>query len=65
MVWPSWLWVGTSLKPCLWLVNRLATWTGVRYFWKRQRSRRSFWVWVILINVVSLAGLGLLFCWLR
>ncbi len=65
MVWPAWLWIGTPLKFWLWFVNRLATWTGVAYLWKRFRSQRLFWVWVSLFNIVSLAGLGVLFFWLH
>ncbi len=65
MVWPSWLWIGTRLKFLLWLVNRLLTWTGLLYVWRRFRSHRWFWLWFTVINVVSLAGLGLLFFWLH
>ena len=65
MAWPSWLWIGTPLKFWLWLVNRLTTWTGLFYLWKRFRARRDFWAWVIAINVVSIGLLGLLFFWLH
>ena len=65
MLWPSWLWIGTRLKFFLWLGNRFATWTGSFYLWKRLRATRHLWVWLILVNVVSLAGLGLLFFWLH
>ena len=65
MIWPSWLWIGTPLKFFLWLLNRFATWTGLFYLWKRFRSRRGFWVWFTLINLASLAGLGMLFFWLQ
>ena len=64
MVWPSWLWIGSSVKFFLWLGNRLATWTGSFFFWRRFRSRRRVWVWLFVINVVSLAGLCALFFWL-
>lgn len=57
MVWPHWLWIGTPLKFSLWLLNRLATWTGLLYVWRRRRSKRLFWVWLILINAVSLGAL--------
>ena len=64
MIWPSWLWILTPTKFFLWLGNRLATWTGSFYFWKRFRSRRAVWVWLILLNAISLAALGFLFSWL-
>ena len=65
IVWPSWLWIGSPLKMGLWLVNRLATWTGMFYVWKRFRSTPRFWVWFALINVMSLGAMGLLFFWLH
>ena len=65
MIWPSWLWIGTPAKFFLWVGNRLATWTGSLYFWKRFRSRRAVWVWLLLINTVSLAALALLLFWLH
>ena len=65
MVWPSWLWIGTPVKFSLWLLNRLATWTGLFYLWRRFRSQRLFWVWFAVINVASLSGLAILFFWLR
>lgn len=65
MVWPSWLWIGTRLKFFLWLGNRLATWTGVFWLWKRFRSRRTMWLWVMLINVVSFGALCGVFFWLH
>ena len=65
MIWPSWLWIGTPLKVGLWVVNRLATWTGLVYLWKRFRARRLFWVYVLLINTVSLGVLGIVFFWLH
>ncbi len=65
MVWPAWLWVGTRLKFSLWLANRLATWTGLVYLWRRLRSRRWFWLWVALANLVSLGVLVAVFFWLR
>ena len=61
MFWPSWLWIGSRTKLSWWLANRLATWTGLFYFWKRFRSHRLFWFWTITINIVSLAALMLLF----
>ena len=64
MWWPAWLSIGTPLKFWLWLGNRLATGAGVLSFWRRHRARRIVWVWVVLINVVSLAGLGVVFFWL-
>ena len=65
MLWPSWLWFGTPLKFWLWLVNRLATWTGVFYAWRRFRTQRGFWVWATLANLISWGGLALLFFWLH
>ncbi len=65
MVWPAWLWIGTPLKFTLWLLNRFLTWTGVIYVWRRFRSRKHFWAWLVLLNAVSLGGLGLLFFWLH
>ena len=65
IVWPAWLWIGTRLKFGLWLFNRLGTWTGSFFFWKRFRSRRRIWVWLMLINFLSLGALGLLFYWLH
>ena len=65
MVWPSWLWLGTPYKVVLWAGNRLATWLGVAYLWRRFRSTRHFWLWIILFNAVSFGLLALLFYWLR
>lgn len=64
MLGPLTLWIGTPLKLFLWVINRLATWTGLLYLWRRLRSRRRFWTWFIIINVASLGSLGLLVCWL-
>ena len=65
MVWPSWLWIGTPLKFFLWLGNRLATWTGSFFLWKRWRARRRVWLWLILVNLMSFGALGVLFFWLH
>ena len=65
MVWPTWLWIGTPLKFSLWLMNRIATSTGVLYLWRRLRSRRHFWAWFVLVNTVSLGLLVLLFFWIH
>lgn len=65
MAWPSWLWVGTPLNFSLWWLNRLATWTGMLYLWKRFRSTQNVWVWLLLVNAVSLGGLCLVFFWLH
>ena len=65
MPWPAWLWIGTPLKAGLWIGNRLFTWTGLLYFWRRFRSQRFFWLWLILINTASLGSLCLLFFWLH
>lgn len=59
--WPAWLVLSSPLTWGLWLVNRLATWTSLFYFWRRFRGRRLFWVWTTLINAASLSALGLLF----
>ena len=64
-MFPAWLWIGTPVKFSLWLANRLATWTGVAYLWRRFRSQRGVWMWLALLNVVSLGGLCLLFFWLH
>ncbi|GEM_PF-3170525 len=65
IVWPSWLWISTPLKFFLWLGNRIATWTGSLYVWKRMRASRLFWLWIVLINLLSWGALGLLFFWLH
>ena len=66
MPWPAWLWIGTRSKFFLWLGNRLATWTGSFWFWKRFRGKRALWVWLLLINAVSFTLLALLlFCLYR
>lgn len=64
-MWPAWVGIGTPLTFSLWLVNRLATWTGLIYLWRRVRFRRFAWVWLSLINVASLGALGLVFYWLH
>ena len=61
MIWPSWLWVGTPLKFILWLSNRVATWMGSFFLWKRFRARRAIWGWLMFFNIISLSALGLLF----
>ena len=65
MAFPGWLWIGTPFKFWLWCLNRLATWTGAFYVWKRFRARRAFWMWIVLLNLVSLSGLVLVFFWLH
>ena len=65
MPWPSWLMVGTPLKLLLWLGNRFATWTGLFLLWKRWRHHRLSWVWLVLLNTLSLGLLGLVFLWLH
>ena len=65
MIWPSWLWIGTPVKFFLWFGNRLATWTGSFIFWKKFRANRKVWLGLMLINAVSLAGLGGVFYWLH
>ena len=46
MIWPAWLWIGTPLKFSVWMTNRLATWTGSFYVWKRARSKQRVWMWL-------------------
>jgi hypothetical protein len=62
---PAWLWIGSPLKAWLWAVNRLGTWTGMFLLWKRRRSARFIWVWMVLINAASWGGLCLVFFWLH
>ena len=64
MAWPAWLWIGTRVKFFLWAANRLTTWAGSFVFWKPYRSRRGIWVWLMLLNLLSLSALALLFYWL-
>ena len=65
MAWPAWLWIGTPLKLKLWLGNRLATWTGMWYMWKRAHPGRRIWPWLLALNAVSLGVLVALFFWLH
>lgn len=65
MAWPVWLGIGTPLKFSLWLFNRLATWTGLLYLWKRWRAHRWFWWWVVVVNGASWGLLMLVFFWLH
>ena len=59
---------GSPAKIAIWFGNRVATWTGLLVVWKRlkghpQRPRR-FFLWLVLINGVSLALLAGLLWWL-
>ena len=65
MIWPAWLWIGTPVKFATWLVNRLATWSGSFYLWKRLRSHRFFWLWFVVINTVSMGMLVAALFWLH
>ncbi len=65
MLWPSWLWIGTRAKFSLWLANRLTTWSGSFYFWRRFRSTQRVWLWLLIINVLSWGALALLFYWMH
>ena len=65
MAWFSWLWIGTPFKFALWLANRVATWTGLFFLWRRWQSRRHAWLWLLLLNAVSFGALALIFFWLR
>ncbi len=59
--------INTPLKLAILVGNRLATWTGLFYLWRRVASRRThgwrtFLLWALGINLVSLSLLaGLLF----
>ena len=63
MLWPPWLWISTPVKFLIWLFNRVVTWSGQFYLWKRIRSKR--FLWIALINLCSLGILVLIFFWLR
>ncbi|MBI3996221.1 MAG: hypothetical protein HY352_01055 [Candidatus Omnitrophica bacterium] len=65
MLLPSWLWIGTPVKVVLWLANRLATWTGSWYFWKRFKGRRRLWLWLLALNALSFTALGGVFYWIH
>ena len=56
IVWPAWLLAGAPVKLVVWLFNRLATWTGAYYLWKRLRAQPLIWFWLFLFNALSLAG---------
>lgn len=62
--WPAWL-AWTPLTGWLWLSNRLVTWTGLFFLWKRWRTRRAAWFWLALLNVLSLSALSLVCLALR
>lgn len=64
MTWPAWLWIGSRLKLSLWLGNRVLTGTGLLYFWRRWKSKKHAWVWLLLLNLASLSALALVFFWL-
>ena len=64
MIWApffSWFWGLTPFKALLWLGNRIATWFGMFHFWKRFRSQRLVWVWLLLINAASFGVLIVVF----
>lgn len=63
--WPAWLLISTPVKFWLWLTNRLLTWSGLWYLWRRFRRRRRFWLWAALLNALSLGTLSLLFLWVH
>ena len=48
---------GSPLKVTMWVGNRLATWTGLAWIWRRLRGHphrpRWFAAWMIVVNVVS------------
>jgi hypothetical protein len=61
---PAWLWLTTPLKFGLWLANRLVTWAGLFWLWRRWRQHRSVWLRLALVNAASLGLLGGVFFWL-
>lgn len=63
--WPAWLWIGKPLTLLLWLANRMVTWTGLVLFWKRCRTQRGVWLWIMAINALSLGALGVVLFLLR
>ncbi|MBI3319959.1 MAG: hypothetical protein HYZ89_05180 [Candidatus Omnitrophica bacterium] len=60
--------LGSPLKLMLWAGNRLATWTGLLYLWRRVAKRpqrwRVFLVWALWINLLSLSVMAGLLYWL-
>lgn len=52
---------GSPMNLALWVGNRLATWTGLFFVWKKLHGQphRVHWflLWGALVNAVSLAGL--------
>lgn len=58
----------SPLKLTLWMGNRLATWTGLLYVWRRVAHRpqrwRVFLVWSVWINLLSLGVMAGVFYWL-
>ncbi len=65
MTVPSWLWIGTPLKFSIWFANRVVTWTGAFYVWRRFRRTHRIWFWLIVINAVSLVALVIALFFLR
>ena len=63
MVWPVWLGISSPVKLLLWVGNRLATWTGLFFLWKRWRESRFVWMWLIIVNAISFGGLCFLLFW--
>ena len=64
MIWPSWFaWVArlAPWKVVLWFGNRITTWVGLFHLWRRFRTRRFVWVWLLLVNAASLSLLVVLF----
>ena len=64
VLWPVWLGTKSFItKVWVWLAHRATTGPGIVYFWRRWRKHPRFWLWFILINIVSIASLFALFIW--
>ena len=59
---------GSPIKIAVWVGNRIATWTGLVVMWKRLKGHpqrpKHFFLWLVVINGVSLALLVGLLWWL-
>lgn len=62
MMGPWAFFLGSPLKVGLWIGNRLVTWTGLLYVWRRVANGpqrwRTFLVWATWINPLSLGVLA-------
>ena len=60
-MFPTWaivLGILTSpIKLVIWLANRLATWLGIFFVWKKLEGspnrKRHFIMWMVVINTIS------------